>query len=58
MLLLSEYIDNPDIKSREEIFLVHLKPIKMDKQMIPEFAKKLAALTPGFSGTQYNVHID
>jgi AFG3 family protein len=42
-------IDNPDLKSREEIFLVHLKPITM-KDSMEEIAQKLAALTPGFSG--------
>ncbi len=44
-------IDKPDIKSREEIFAVHLKPLKLDDiSHIPEYAKRLAALTPGFSG--------
>jgi AFG3 family protein len=43
-------IDRPDIKSREEIFLVHLKPLKLDKPDHLEYAKRLAALTPGFSG--------
>jgi AFG3 family protein len=42
-------IDNPDLKSREEIFLVHLKPITTRESMT-ETAQKLAALTPGFSG--------
>ncbi len=42
-------IDNPDLKSREEIFLVHLKPITMTESK-EEIAKKLAVLTPGFSG--------
>ncbi len=46
-------LDVPDIKSREEIFLVHLKPLTLDKTTLkPEdYAKRLAALTPGFSGT-------
>ncbi|KAI9021229.1 peptidase family M41-domain-containing protein [Hyaloraphidium curvatum] len=42
-------IDRPDIKGRSEIFLVHLKPIKT-KLDLDRLAKKLAALTPGFSG--------
>jgi len=42
-------IDNPDLKSREEILMVHLRPLKMiiDKE---EVARYLAKLTPGFSG--------
>ncbi len=42
-------IDKPDIKGRRDIFLVHLKPLKMkdDKDFI---AKRLAVLSPGFSG--------
>jgi len=43
-------IDRPDMKSREEIFLVHLKPLKFDKNQSNEYAKKLATMTPGFSG--------
>eukprot|EP00042_Codosiga_hollandica_P041219 m.365878 g.365878 ORF g.365878 m.365878 type:complete len:795 (+) comp56061_c0_seq2:44-2428(+) len=42
-------IDLPDIKGRVDIFQVHLKPIKTDLDRI-EVAKKLATLTPGFSG--------
>ncbi|KAF2073998.1 hypothetical protein CYY_004705 [Polysphondylium violaceum] len=41
-------IDNPDLKSREEIFTVHLKPLVLDKSI--NYAEKLASLTPGFSG--------
>lgn len=41
------YIDMPDIKDREEIFKVHLKRIKIDDSVSPEF---LAKQTPGFSG--------
>jgi AFG3 family protein len=39
----------PDIKGRVEVFKVHLKPIKT-KEDIDKISKKLAALTPGFSG--------
>lgn len=44
-------IDRPDIKGRNSIFKVHLKPIKMeDSHIKAEMARKLAALTPGFTG--------
>eukprot|EP00834_Sanchytrium_tribonematis_P002792 NODE_94_length_21525_cov_0.751003.p2 type:complete len:729 gc:universal NODE_94_length_21525_cov_0.751003:4193-2007(-) len=44
-------IDKPDIKGREEIFNVHLKPIKTSEDTSKvEVARKLAAMTPGFSG--------
>ena len=42
-------IDRPDIKGRQDIFKVHLGPIKTDED-IPKLSQKLAALTPGFSG--------
>ncbi|KAJ3092101.1 AAA ATPase afg3 [Quaeritorhiza haematococci] len=42
-------IDRPDIKGRVEIFKVHLKPIKTTED-IESLARRLAALTPGFSG--------
>ncbi|MGC6420283.1 MAG: ATP-dependent zinc metalloprotease FtsH [Chitinophagales bacterium] len=40
-------IDKPDLKSREEIFQVHLKAIKTGENVD---ANKLAAMTPGFVG--------
>lgn len=41
----------PEIKAREEIFLVHLKPLKVDpNKKLSDVAKRLAELTPGFSG--------
>ncbi len=44
-------ITPPDIKDREEIFIVYLKKIKLDhSKTIDEYAKRLATLTPGFSG--------
>ncbi|KAK5574984.1 hypothetical protein RB653_010239 [Dictyostelium firmibasis] len=43
------YVGKPDIKGRKDIFMVHLKNIKVDGEM-EEIAKKLATLTPGFSG--------
>lgn len=42
-------IDKPDIVGREAIFRVHLKPIKISKDIDP---KKLAAQTPGFAGAE------
>jgi len=43
------YVGLPDIKGRSSVFKVHLKPLKslLDKD---EVSRKLAALTPGFSG--------
>jgi ATP-dependent metalloprotease FtsH len=41
------YIDLPDLHEREAIFKVHLRPIKIDKELDIEF---LARQTPGFSG--------
>ncbi len=42
-------IDKPDIAGREQIFKVHLKPIKLSKDLD---IKKLAAQTPGFAGAE------
>ncbi|KAG9356055.1 hypothetical protein JZ751_000899 [Albula glossodonta] len=45
------YIGPPDIKGRASIFKVHLRPLKLDTDMDKEaLARKMAALTPGFSG--------
>ena len=44
------YVDLPDIKGRLAIFMVHLQKIKTEMG-VNEVARKLAALTPGFSGT-------
>ena len=41
------YVDLPDLKEREAIFKVHLKPIKTDKDADVAF---LSQQTPGFSG--------
>jgi len=41
------YVDMPDVLEREEIFKVHLKPLKLDKTVDISF---LAKQTPGFSG--------
>lgn len=40
-------VDLPDINERREIFNVHLRPVKIDDTVDPEF---LARQTPGFSG--------
>jgi AFG3 family protein len=40
-------IDKPDLKGREAIFKVHLKPIKISKKLD---IHKLAEQTPGFAG--------
>ena len=41
------YVDLPDLNERQEIFKVHLKPLKTIKTLDVEF---LAKQTPGFSG--------
>lgn len=44
-------VTNPDLEGRKEIFLVHLAPLKVDgSRSLEEIAKRLATLTPGFSG--------
>ncbi|XP_048451439.1 AFG3-like protein 2 [Rhincodon typus] len=45
------FIGPPDIKGRASIFKVHLKPLKLETSIKGEdLARKLAALTPGFTG--------
>lgn len=45
------YIGPPDIKGRSSIFKVHLRPLKLDESLNKDtLARKLAALTPGFTG--------
>uniref|UniRef100_A0A665T3Q4 AAA+ ATPase domain-containing protein n=1 Tax=Echeneis naucrates TaxID=173247 RepID=A0A665T3Q4_ECHNA len=45
------YIGPPDIKGRASIFKVHLRPLKLDSSIeVDALARKLAALTPGFTG--------
>jgi len=41
------YVDLPDIRERKEIFEVHLKPLKIKKDLDTSFLSKQ---TPGFSG--------
>lgn len=41
----------PDIKGRASIFKVHLRPLRLEAELDKEaLARKMAALTPGFSG--------
>lgn len=42
-------IDKPDLNGREQIFKVHLKPVKLAAGVD---AKKLSAQTPGFAGAE------
>jgi AFG3 family protein len=42
-------IDNPDLKAREEILKVHMKPLKVNKDVDP---MEVAAQTPGFAGAE------
>ncbi|KAH0617832.1 hypothetical protein JD844_016458 [Phrynosoma platyrhinos] len=45
------FIGPPDIKGRASIFKVHLRPLKLDASLNRDnLARKLASLTPGFSG--------
>lgn len=41
------YVDMPDLNERKEIFQVHLKPLKLEKELDIDF---LSRQTPGFSG--------
>ena len=41
------YVDLPDVHDRKEIFLVHLRPLKIDETVDVDL---LARRTPGFSG--------
>jgi len=41
------HVDLPDLNERKEVFLVHLKPLKLDESVDVDF---LARQTPGFSG--------
>ncbi|XP_075228639.1 AFG3 like matrix AAA peptidase subunit 2 [Lycorma delicatula] len=43
------YVPAPDIKGRASIFKVHLQPLKTNLDRT-ELARKMAALTPGFTG--------
>jgi AFG3 family protein len=45
-------VDKPDIKGRAQILEVHLAPLAMGTGLAADFAKRIAALTPGFSGAE------
>ncbi|KAL7503846.1 hypothetical protein ACHAXN_003227 [Cyclotella atomus] len=42
-------VDLPDLKGRKEVFMIHLKGIKLDGKA-EDIAGRLAGLTPGFAG--------
>jgi len=47
------HVEKPDVADREEIFKVHLKPVKVDPNESTEVvARRMAALTPGMSGAE------
>lgn len=46
------YVPAPDIKGRASIFKVHLRPLKTNLNK-EELSRKMAALTPGFTGAHY-----
>ena len=46
-------IDRPDVSGRRGIYLVHLRPLRLEESLkkdVTALAQKLAVLTPGFSG--------
>jgi len=45
-------VDLPDINGRKQMFLVHMKNVKVESNDLEVVAQRLAALTPGFSGAQ------
>lgn len=51
------FVPAPDIKGRASIFKVHLASLKtdLDKDML---ARKMASLTPGFTGNFWKVYKD
>lgn len=66
LLCLCVYLSDsgpPDIKGRASIFKVHTRPLKLDSSLtLDHLARKLAALTPGFTGKKkihsfYLLHI-
>mmetsp|Transcript_59401 Transcript_59401/g.165889 ORF Transcript_59401/g.165889 Transcript_59401/m.165889 type:complete len:861 (-) Transcript_59401:233-2815(-) len=45
-------VDKPDLRERESIFMVHLRPVTLSEKLSQEsVAKRMAALTPGFAGS-------
>jgi AFG3 family protein len=47
------HVEKPDVADREEIFKVHLRPVKVDpNESIDVVSRRMAALTPGMSGAE------
>merc|ERR1719409_2515692 len=47
------HVEKPDVQDREEIFKVHLKPVKLDpNESTDVVARRMSALTPGMSGAE------
>lgn len=42
-------VDKPDIKGRDQIFLIYINKLKLDQEP-SYYSQRLAALTPGFAG--------
>uniref|UniRef100_A0A5F9D9U9 AAA+ ATPase domain-containing protein n=1 Tax=Oryctolagus cuniculus TaxID=9986 RepID=A0A5F9D9U9_RABIT len=52
------YLGPPDIKGRSSIFKVHLCPLKLEESLRKDtLARKLAALTPGFTGLEKKTQV-
>jgi len=46
------HINKPDLVEREEIFQVHLRPLKLEDSLdSAEISRRMASLTPGFAGS-------
>lgn len=45
-------VNLPDIEGRLQIFLVHLRKLPLTEEQVEKFAKRLATVTPGFSGSE------
>ena len=50
-------MEKPDIGGRKAIFGVHLKKLTLDGE-IDDYAARLAALTPGFTGERDEMRVD
>lgn len=45
-------INFPDIEGRMQIFQVHLRKLPLKEEQVERFSKRLATVTPGFSGSE------
>ena len=45
-------VNLPDIEGRLQIFMVHLRKLPLEESQVQTFAKRLATVTPGFSGSE------